>query len=268
MSQSGKNLPAEVESGKGEVSPVSPVMPLVSPREAKEAWDKFEALKAQLLAKSDYQKIGSKQYIKRSGFRKIAVYFGLSDSILEQEYYEREDGSFYWRIVVKAEAPNGRQSIGVGICDSRERNFAHKEHDVYATAHTRAKSRAISDMVAGGVVSAEEMQTGRPEVTQSQDPQLRASSPKPVDATATTQITRGEVIRNIKGVGVSQGDHNLLEKVEISESNEHWLIEPKPAVIGDKPLMKALDAVVLSMHKKARWASDAGYYAIPQSKGF
>ena len=31
------------------------------------------------------------------------------------------------------------------------------EHDVYATAHTRAKNRAISDLVGGGEVSAEEM---------------------------------------------------------------------------------------------------------------
>ena len=61
--------------------------------------------------------------------------------------------------MAEVRAPNGRINTGVGICDSKERNFAHLEHDVYATAHTRAKSRAISDMVAGGVVSAEEMES-------------------------------------------------------------------------------------------------------------
>jgi len=136
---------------------LDPVKPLVSPEKAAEDWALFESLKAKLLTDEDYQSISGKRYIKRSGFRKIAVYFGLSDRILEQERIDRDDGSFSWRIVVEVEAPNGRVSTGVGACDSRERKFAHVEHDVYAIAHTRAKSRAISDMVAGGAVSAEEM---------------------------------------------------------------------------------------------------------------
>ncbi len=137
---------------------LDPVKPLVSPEKAAEDWALFESLKAKLLTDEDYQSIAGKRYIKRSGFRKIAVYFGLSDRILEQERIDRDDGSFSWRIVVEVEAPNGRVSTGVGACDSRERKFAHIEHDVYAIAHTRAKSRAISDMVAGGAVSAEEME--------------------------------------------------------------------------------------------------------------
>ncbi|MFP3952185.1 MAG: hypothetical protein ACLFVP_08635 [Candidatus Bathyarchaeia archaeon] len=137
---------------------LNPVKPLVSPEKAAEDWELFEDLKAKLLTEDDYQPIAGKHYIKRSGFRKIAVYFGLSDRILEQERVDRDDDSFFWRIVVEVEAPNGRVSTGVGACDSRERNFAHVEHDVYAIAHTRAKSRAISDMVAGGAVSAEEME--------------------------------------------------------------------------------------------------------------
>lgn len=140
-----------------EVVKLDIVRPLMSPDKAAEEWHLFERFKAELLSAEDYQDIQGKKFIKRSGFRKIAVYFGLNDSILEQERKDREDGSFYWRIVVEAKAPNGRTSIGVGICDSKERKFAHTEHDVYATAHTRAKSRAISDIVAGGVVSAEEL---------------------------------------------------------------------------------------------------------------
>jgi hypothetical protein len=145
-----KNLPVSLD----------PVKPLVSPEQAVEEWARFEALKSKLLKEEDYQSIAGKRYIKRSGFRKIAVYFGLSDRILEQERIYREDNSFSWRIVVEVKAPNGRVSTGVGACDSRERAFAHVEHDVYAIAHTRAKSRAISDMVAGGAVSAEEMEAG------------------------------------------------------------------------------------------------------------
>ena len=134
-----------------------PVLPLVTPEKAAEQWKLFETLKAKLLSEEDYQTIVGKRYIKRSGFRKIAVYFGISDRILKEERADRDDGSFSWRITVEALAPNGRSCSGVGACDSRERKFAHLEHDVYATAHTRAKSRAISDLVAGGAVSAEEV---------------------------------------------------------------------------------------------------------------
>jgi hypothetical protein len=151
-------MPGIMSSNEELPVPVDPVKPLVSPEKAAEEWARFEALKAKLLTDEDYQTILGRRYIKRSGFRKIAVYFGLSDRILEQERTEREDGSFSWRIVVEVEAPNGRTSTGVGACDSRERRFAHVEHDVYAIAHTRAKSRAISDMVAGGAVSAEEIE--------------------------------------------------------------------------------------------------------------
>jgi hypothetical protein len=142
-----------------EIAQFKPVLPLASAEEARKGWAAYEALKAALLTSDDYQAIAGKQYIKRSGFRKIAVYFGLSDRILEQERVDRDDKSFTWRIVVEAKAPNGRISVGTSICDSNERKFAHLEHDVLATAHTRAKSRAISDMIAGGAVSAEEMET-------------------------------------------------------------------------------------------------------------
>lgn len=135
------------------------VKPLATPEQAAEAWQKFEDLKMKLLRDDDYQEVSGKKYIKRSGLRKLAVFFGLSDRILKEERVDREDGSFMWRMVVEAQAPNGRVSTGVGICDSRERKFAHAEHDVYATCNTRAKNRAISDMIAGGAVSVEEIVT-------------------------------------------------------------------------------------------------------------
>jgi hypothetical protein len=150
-------LPAGPEQQATAIVP-TPVMPLVSPDKAAEQWKLFEALKAKLLNEEDYQTIVGKRYIKRSGFRKIAVYFGISDRILKEERTQRDDGSFFWKIEVEAYAPNGRSCVGVGACDSRERKFAHTEHDCYATAHTRAKSRAISDLVAGGAVSAEEVE--------------------------------------------------------------------------------------------------------------
>lgn len=154
---------------EGEIVPVEPPMllkPLASPEEARETWLEYEGVRDAVTTDSDYTVIQGKKTPNKSYFRKIAVFFGLSDSIVEHERTDREDESFMHRLVVEATAPNGRASVGVGICDSRERKFAHPEHDVYATAHTRAKNRAISDMVAGGAVSAEEMQ-GNPRATTS-----------------------------------------------------------------------------------------------------
>jgi len=140
-----------------QITPFEVVRPLVTTEQAVEQWRLFEELKQSLLNDDDYATIQGKPYVKKSGFRKIAVFFGLSDSIISEDRVDREDGTFFWRIKVESRAPNGRTSIGVGICDSQERSFSHIEHDVYATAHTRSKNRAISDMVAGGLVSAEEM---------------------------------------------------------------------------------------------------------------
>ncbi|HOX41802.1 MAG TPA: hypothetical protein PK263_06495, partial [bacterium] len=66
---------------------------------------------------------------------------------------------FTYEITVKASTQNGRFAFGVGSCSSSERNFAHPEHDVRSTGHTRAKNRAISDLIGGGEVAAEEIES-------------------------------------------------------------------------------------------------------------
>lgn len=161
-----------------ELVPVAPVQPLVSPEQAAQHWKLFLDLKKKLLDEHDYQMIADKRVICKSGFRKFSLVFNLTDRILESEKVEREDGSFYWRIVVEVEAPNGRTCSGVGICDSRERSFAHVEHDVYATCHTRAKNRGVSDMVAGGVVSAEEMTAAPRTTTKAKSTSKKKATPK------------------------------------------------------------------------------------------
>ena len=129
----------------------------VTVQDAVDNWKKFIELKSKLLDKQDYQSISGKNFIKKSGWRKLAQVFNISDSIIEAKRTDREDKSYVWEFTVRATAPNGRSTIGIGSCDSKERNFAHSEHDVKSTAHTRAKSRAISDMIGGGEVSAEEV---------------------------------------------------------------------------------------------------------------
>lgn len=114
-------------------------------------------MKKQLLDRTDYQTISGKSFIKKSGWRKLALVFNICDEIAKEERDVRDDGSFVWTFRVRAIAPNGRFTEAVGSCDSRERKFSKTEHDVKSTAHTRAKSRAISDLIAAGEISAEEM---------------------------------------------------------------------------------------------------------------
>ena len=210
---------------EGSIEVYSPIKPLVSPEKAAEEWALFEALKARILKpwgdpNTDFQRIRvrerqldggyrlvAKDFIKRSGFRKLAVYFGLSDRIVEQERTYRDDDSIVWRIVVEVSYPNGRICTGVGVCDSRERGFAHLEHDVYATAHTRAKNRAISDMIAGGIVSAEEMSNDERTPRRRMPSQQRSNSTKLRSGRLSLEVVR----YNIKAVGVDVQNLHIEE---------------------------------------------------------
>ncbi len=140
-------------------------MPAMSPQLGKEIMQKYQALCKAMLTKEDYQKVADKEYKKKSAWRKLARAFNVSDEII-QEVHEKldEKGNFQWRVHVRAYTATGRQAVGVGVCSTRERAFAHVDHDVYATAHTRAKNRAISDLLGAGETSYEEMETPKTEV--------------------------------------------------------------------------------------------------------
>jgi len=133
-----------------------------------DAFKKFEEFKHRLLIKEDSMVIAGRQYLKKSAWRKWALACGVSDEILS---YERmplqgrdQDGSFSYRIVVRAfHNPTGRASVGVAVASRAEKKeWAHEEHDIFALAHTRAKNRAIADLVGGGEISAEEMIPAEP----------------------------------------------------------------------------------------------------------
>ncbi len=121
----------------------------------------FQELKARLLDATDFQVIktsqGDRKFPKKSAWRKMGAAFNVTDEIVSSTR-EVENGVVKWTFVVKATTAGGRSSIGVGMCASNEkqgRQFI--EHNVFATAHTRAKNRAISDLIGGGEVSAEEV---------------------------------------------------------------------------------------------------------------
>jgi hypothetical protein len=133
------------------------VKPIVKIQDALNDLRSFEQMKSRLLSRQDYQPIQGKNFIKKSGWRKLALVFNISDEVVHSSRETRADGSFVWTFRVRAIAPNGRYTESVASCDSKERKFSHLEHDVLATAQTRAKSRAISDLIGAGEISAEEL---------------------------------------------------------------------------------------------------------------
>ena len=97
-----------------------------------------------------------KPYLTRAMWRWLALAFNVSAEVVHQER-ERNNGVVSYHFTVRASVPNGRCIDAVGACSSAEYSFKRKEHDIEATAQTRATSRAIADLIGGGEITYEEM---------------------------------------------------------------------------------------------------------------
>lgn len=145
-------------------------------------WEQYQDLCRRLLDEADYQTIGVKRFRKKSGWRKLARAFNITDEIVASSI-QRDDGGrvISAEFTIKATAPNGRSADGWASCSIAERghdedilddyngveckgpcdgrkHFSLPDHTIPATAHTRAKNRAISDLIGAGEVSAEEIE--------------------------------------------------------------------------------------------------------------
>ena len=145
---------------------------------AEDFMNNYQDLVEALLDETDYQDIwtpsGTKKSKKKSAWRKLATAFNISDDVIEKEIIRDEcQRIISARYEVIATLPNGRHGVGTGGAsifdkvkkdDEKEptpfelrKRFTNAEHDIISTAHTRAKSRAISDLIGAGEVSAEEL---------------------------------------------------------------------------------------------------------------
>ena len=145
---------------KSEEGPLAPLPVLLPDVEgAARAVKLFQELKSRLLAPEDTVLISGRPHIKRSGWRKIALAFNVSTAIVSIEREKWEDRVVI-RVRVRATAPGGRFAEEVGVCETRELLAQHMdptEHNIESKATTRAINRAVSDLVGGGEVSADEM---------------------------------------------------------------------------------------------------------------
>ncbi|HEY8536651.1 MAG TPA: hypothetical protein VIL25_09375 [Vicinamibacterales bacterium] len=142
-----------------------------------------------------------REYKRKSAWRKLARWAGISTEIIRAERWWEDDpdGTRHYaaRVVVRATAPWGQTAEAVGLCDTREARFrsagarAKATHDVEATAATRATNRAISDLIAAGEVSAEEIEPdGAPAQTpapRTRPRTARAEQPRQEDGPASSR---------------------------------------------------------------------------------
>jgi len=136
--------------------------------EVREAMVAYQRTVAATLDATDWQGTpgGRQSFVKKSGWRKIAKAFGLSVELVEVKVERDSDGTpTRAEAIARAIAPNGQRQDADGYCSVDESRFTGKggrqklENDLRATATTRAKNRAIADLVGMGEVSAEEMAT-------------------------------------------------------------------------------------------------------------
>jgi len=135
--------------------------------------EKTQQLKQTIMVKGqDYSieniKGKNKLIYYRTGWEKIAFVFGISTKITDKNRLKEKKKitnqgkdsiidvtSWYFTVlayVLDSEGKIRKQDEAVGACSSDEgKVFNHPEHDIMATAHTRAKGRAICGMVGGGL---------------------------------------------------------------------------------------------------------------------
>lgn len=197
-----------------EISRAQPLMPM-APQDAAQVMRAYQDTCKAILTPDDVQRVGDREFTKRSGFQKLAAAYGVSTEIVSldvQGMADDKDGVMIARAVVRAIHPSGRHAEGDGACSSTEKRFRKGdekiEHSLPATAVTRAANRAVSNLVAFGTVSAEEaestLDTGGPAAA---TPQL------PGWAAAMTDIpgVAHNLVRVLEAMGVEDSGQRVQD---------------------------------------------------------
>jgi len=242
-----------------------------------DSFKRFQEFKSRLLTKDDSIVIAGRQYLKKSAWRKWALACSVSDELLSYERIPAQgkdsEGSFHYRVVVRAfHKPTGRSAIGVAVASKAERKeWAHEEHDIFALCHTRAKNRAIADLVGGGEVSAEEVipseappesRTVEAATTPSTSTPMPSEAPKE-NWTLRVPITKDPIVRDdVKQYALINGTQAIGMVNILSDGLEASLIPEKPIPAESGPIRgflvpKVLDSI-RTKHPHVEYRLDIG----------
>ena len=161
------------------------VEPMLGRGEAASHMAAYQDLVKELLDPSDYQTYRQngklEKFKKKSAWRKLRAAFGFNLELRDERIGHRhakadaavpcsrltiEDEkdcgcpTVYAKYVVRAIHPQtGQFCDGVGVASLSEKNrvYTKPDHEIPATAYTRAANRAISDLIGAGEDSAEEV---------------------------------------------------------------------------------------------------------------
>ena len=139
----------------------------------------------------------------------VSIFFNLSLELREEKRAEDKNGVFTYKFVYRAKAPNKAFVDGTGTCSSNEKGLLKTEHNTRAIAETRAKNRAIADLVAFGEVSAEEVNpTPAEEMIKDNDPELIK---KPIQITTVNKCESCNTTNKYHAKGCPFGQEESLD---------------------------------------------------------
>jgi len=222
-------MPEKTELAPIEEPQEKPLVPVASAEDLVSAMARFEDIKQRLLVRDrDTYTIEGQERIRKSGWRKLALAFGISDEIVREDVvHDTTDPSYLCvHTRVKAWARGGRTVEGTGTASSRERKFAHLEHDLHALAHTRAKSRAIADMLGSSDLIAEELEEPEPAPTPTiAGTRAPATHPAILKQQSIDAGQRAVVVRFLEEFLAE----DLMERIRIEEDEDvRRVILPRP----------------------------------------
>lgn len=239
---------------KGLVS-ASIVRPLVDYKQAVAAFNEYQDLKKRLRTEGDFVSFPTKDGVKETPTKqwrsKLTRFFGITCELISEEKEDFPDGTFVIKVRYRATAPNGMSMEGDGACSSVTKASNARNSDIYhntrSHAHTRAKNRAVLELVGFGEVSAEEIDDEgyRSEPAQSYTPRTASKTDEPMtdaqhnkiwgllqDKDSTEEGRAAYLATSFKG------------KCKVTQSGDHYVIQAtkKDAsfIIGE--LMKGAQA--------------------------
>lgn len=198
------------------------VRPLLGVDQAVEAFNQYQMLKTKLRGEGDFVQFTDRQgNVKeaptKSWRSKLTRFFGISIEVINESIETLPDGSFIVKATARAIAPNGLYMEGDGACWSKTKNeFDYKGnpvdiyHNTRSHAITRAKNRAVLELIGFGEVSAEEIEG-----------EERESLPQPNNTKAINAAPKTINQKQIRLI-YYQGSKKGLQKEELEKLVQEW----------------------------------------------
>jgi len=233
---------------------VAPNQPIVTPVEADRVAEMiraFDYFKSKVLTERDFCEIQNKPYVKKSGWSKYALACNVSTEVKDERSEERNGSRIYHFTYKAIHLPSGRYAEAVGSASESEKTkWNHPEHDIRTLAQTRAFNRAISNLVGGGEVSAEEMQTNNPH---SPPAPIREVPARKVVVNESTRQEEDAVMAKLAKAGLMNSD-----QVSVYKYGNKVYVQPSP---GMAELWDSYDKALTAIG--GTWVDDAGRWEIP-----